>query len=245
MKCLSAFLLIVILSAGIAAAEQNIYLYSAEVVNLIDVEEYIVSGEIILNMDAGSMKNVAPGPAPEPYPQIVLWEHGIERLGATGDEMDGIRFVNHGTHWVKNRQALVLWRIDIPSASGRLPSELAEDLTVCLWVDWNQDQMWNKNEAMIRRHVNLTDYVPFTDETVHVYYLTAFRVPDLDDWLASLKKGDNLRDVLNLWVRGVVAYDDPDMSPDGEQLFGDVEDYMVRYMRTPRPKDRRQTRDAH
>jgi len=243
MKCLSTFLLILIFSAGAAVAEQNIYLYSEEVADLIDVEEYIVSGQIDLDMGTGSMQRVGLGPAPAPYPQIILWEPGIERLGAELDETDGIRFVNHGTHWVKNRQALVLWRIDIPDASMRLPAEFAEDLAVCLWVDWNQDQMWNKNEAMIRRHLNLSEYVPFTDETVHVYYLTAFRVPDLDDWLASLKKGDNLRDVVDLWVRGVLAYDDSDMSPDGEQLFGDVEDYLVKYMKTPRSRDRRETRN--
>ncbi len=243
MKCLSTFLLILILSTGAAAAEQNIYLYSEEVADLIDVEEYIVSGEIVLDMGVGSMQRVGLGPAPEPYPQIMLWEPDIERLGAALDETDGIRFINHGTHWTKNRQALILWRIDIPDASSRLPAEFAEELTVCLWVDWNQDQMWNKNEAMIRRHLDLSEYVPFTDETVHVYYLTAFRVPDLDDWLASLKKGDNVRDVVDLWVRGVLSYDDPDMSPDGEQLFGDVEDYMVKYMKTPRPRERRETRD--
>jgi hypothetical protein len=243
MKSLSAFLLILVFSAGAAAAEQNLYLYSEEVADLIDVEEYIVSGVIDLDMGTGSMQRVGLGPAPDPYPQIMMWEPGIEQLGAELGETDGIRFINHGTHWVKNRQALVLWRIDIPNASSRLPEEFAEDLTVCLWVDWNQDQMWGKNEAMIRRHLNLSEYVPFMDETVHVYYLTAFRVPDLDNWLASLKKGDNLRDVYDLWVRGVLACDDPDMSPDGEQLFGDVEDYVVKYMKTPRSRDRRETRN--
>jgi hypothetical protein len=242
MKSLSAFLLILVCSVGTAAADQDIYLYSAEVAELIDVEEYIVSGEVVFKMGVGSMQYTEPGPAPAPYPEIMLWERGIERLGASGDEMDGIRFVNHGTHWVKNRQALILWRIDIPDAMGRLASEFAEDLTVGLWVDWNQDQMWDKNEAMLRRHVNLSDHVPFMDQTVHVFYLTAFRVPDLDAWLLALKKGDNNRDVVDLWVRGVVAYDDPDMSPDGEQLFGDVEDYMVRYMKSPRPRDKRETR---
>ena len=240
MKSLPVFLLILTLSAGVAYADQDLYLYSAEVVGLIDIDEYIVSGEILFTRGAGSMQYTEPGPAPAPYPQIMLWERGIERLGAADDEMDGIRFVNHGTHWVKNRQALVLWRIDIPQASNRLMSEFTEDFTVSLWIDWNQDQMWNKNEAMIRRHINLYEYWPFSGQTAHVYYLTAFRVPDLDAWLAALKKGDKNRDVFDLWVRGVLAYDDPDMSPDGEQLFGDVEDYMVRYMKTPRPKTKRE-----
>ncbi len=39
---------------------------------------------------------------------------------------------------------------------------------------------------------------------------------------------------MNLWVRGIVSYDDPDVSPDGEQIFGEVEDYRVAYMKTPR-----------
>jgi hypothetical protein len=40
--------------------------------------------------------------------------------------------------------------------------------------------------------------------------------------------------MVNLWVRGIVSYDDPDVSPDGEQIFGEVEDYRVAYMQTPR-----------
>ncbi|MDH3217344.1 MAG: GEVED domain-containing protein [Candidatus Krumholzibacteria bacterium] len=239
MKVLSVFLSILFFSSTAVYADQNVYLYSAEVAALIDVEEYLVSGEVVVLTGPGSEKNVVRGPAPAPYPQILLWEPGIEQLGASGAETDGIVFVNHGTHWVKNRLALVLWRIDIPQASARLAGEFGEDLTVALWVDWNQDQLWNKNEVMIRRHINLQEYVPFQDQTVHVYYLTAFRVPDLDAWLSMLKKGDNNRDVLDLWVRGVLAYDDSDMSPDGEQLFGDVEDYRVRYMMTPRPRTKR------
>jgi hypothetical protein len=241
MKSLPVFLVIVVLSVGTVHADQDVYLYSPEVADLIDVQHYIVSGHIFWLMGVGSMRYVEPGPAPAPYPEIVLWEPDIERLGASGDEMDGIRFINHGTHWVKDRLALVLWRIDIPEASARLASDFAENLSVCLWVDWNQDQMWNKNEAMIRRHLNLSQHIPFVHPTLHVYFLTAFRVPDLD-LVAALKKKHGDNEILDLWVRGVVAYDDPDMSPDGEQLFGDVEDYMVKYMKQ-KPKDKWDKKD--
>jgi hypothetical protein len=78
--------------------------------------------------------------------------------------------------------------------------------------------------------------MPTEEGTVRIYYLTKFRVPDVDDLLNASKKGDSTRDVIKLWVRGVLSYDDPDVSPDGEQLFGDVEDYRVRYMKTPRKK---------
>jgi hypothetical protein len=237
MRILPALLLVLITSTATVGAAKDIYLYSADVARIIDVKEYALSGEIVFAQGySGSEQSVLPGPAPQPYPPIHVWEQGIERLGGSRAEMDGLTFLNHGTHWVKNRQALVEWRIDIPGAPARLTSEFAEDLTVSLWVDWNQDEMWNKNEAMIRRDINLAEYMPFEDQTVHVYYLTSFRVPDLDEWLSKQVKGDNDRDVLDLWARGVLTYDDPDNSADGEQLFGDVEDYKVRYMKTPRPR---------
>ena len=35
-----------------------------------------------------------------------------------------------------------------------------------------------------------------------------------------------------------MAYDDPDVSPDGEQIFGEVEDYRVTYMmQNKKPKE--------
>jgi len=37
-------------------------------------------------------------------------------------------------------------------------------------------------------------------------------------------------EIKKLWVRGTLACDDPDVSPDGEQLFGEVEDYLVSYL---------------
>jgi hypothetical protein len=79
--------------------------------------------------------------------------------------------------------------------------------------------------------------LPTDDETLCFYYLTGFRVPDIFE-MGSSKVwwkdwGD---DVKKLWVRGTVAYDDPDVSPDGNQLFGEAEDYRVGYMLTGKQK---------
>jgi hypothetical protein len=87
---------------------------------------------------------------------------------------------------------------------------------------------------MIHDHINLHEYFPTSDETVSIHYLTSFRVPDVDELIHSVKKEDQTRDIYPLWVRGIVSYDDPDVSPDGEQIFGEVEDYRVKYMKTPR-----------
>ena len=40
------------------------------------------------------------------------------------------------------------------------------------------------------------------------------------------------KDLRNLWIRGALSFDDPDVSPDGHQLFGEVEDYQITYMVT-------------
>jgi hypothetical protein len=45
------------------------------------------------------------------------------------------------------------------------------------------------------------------------------------------------QEILYFWVRGSLAYDDPDVSPDGEQLFGEAEDYRVSYMKITRKDD--------
>jgi hypothetical protein len=65
-----------------------------------------------------------------------------------------------------------------------------------------------------------------------VYYLTCFRVPDVtqmasSDWWWWKKWNKEIR---YFWTRCNMTYDDPDVSPDGEQLFGEVEDYRVSYM---------------
>ena len=234
---LAVFLLILVMSASVLYADQEIYLYSGDITGEIDIDRFVSSGEIMFLTGTANKQYIVPGPAPEPYPELHVWETGIEQIGPSGMEIDGMVFINHGTHWVAGRRALVEWKIDIPQAAARLANEFEQNLTITLWVDWNRDQQWAQNEQMILQHFNLHEFFPTTDGMIHVTYLTSFRVPDVDDLLSSARKGDKDRDVYNLWVRGVLSYDDASVSPDQEQLFGDGEDYMVRYMKTPRPRE--------
>ncbi len=237
-KFLLVFLLVVAFPAALAFA-QNVYLYNEEVANDVNLGVFLENGEVQF-MDGkgdGSMKYVYKAPAPAPYPQVHVWEKDFERLGRTSYQVNGIRFINHGTHWVKNKKALVLWEIEVPNASSRFPFEFEKDLTVSLWVDWNGDKMWSKGEKMICEHINLQSYFPTALDVVNVYYLTSFQIPDVDGFAMDTKPvdpGNKTGTIVNLWVRGIVSYDDPDVSPDGEQLFGEVEDYRVVYMKTPR-----------
>jgi len=245
-KFLLASLLVLVFAASPAFAQLDVYLYNENVVGDVNIGAFLENGEVdVLDGTGnarGSMKYVYAAPAPAPYPQVQLWEKDIERLGRTSFRVDGIRFVNHGTHWVKNKKALVLWEIEIPNAASRLPSEFEQDLTLSLWVDWNGDKMWSKSEAMIREHINIHSYFPTTEGIVHVYYLTSFHVPKVDDIVVDSKAGKEDppgqekqdKGIVYLWTRGIVSYDDPDVSPDGEQIFGEVEDYRVVYMKTPR-----------
>ncbi len=241
-RLLFVLLLVALVPASVAFSQTDIYLYDEDVVGDVNIGVFLESGDVEMingSKGQGAMKWVAKGPAPAPYPQVLLWEKDIERLGGTSFKVDGIRFINVGTHWVKNKKALVLWHIEIPNASSRLPFEFEKDLTLSFWVDWNQNQMWSKSEKMILEHINLHSYFPTAEDVMHVYYLTSFRVPNVDD-ITSTKKPDtpdqpgNDKGIVNLWVRGIVSYDDPDVSPDGEQIFGEVEDYRVAYMKTPR-----------
>ena len=236
------FLLVALVPASVALAQTNVYLYDEDVVGDVNIGVFLESGDVEMingGKGEGSMKWVAKGPAPAPYPEVLVWEKNIERLGANSFKVDGLRFINAGTYWVKNKKALVLWKIEIPNASSRLPFEFEKDLTLSFWVDWNQDQMWSKGEKMILEHINLHGYFPTAQGVMYVYYLTDFRVPDIDGLVLNKKPGQddppgNDKSIVNLWVRGIVSYDDPDVSPDGEQIFGEVEDYRVAYMKTPR-----------
>ncbi len=101
-----------------------------------------------------------------------------------------------------------------------------------LWVDWDQDEVWDKDELEIRSNLNIAHCFPTDKETKCIYYLTCFRIPDVTQMASSdwwwWKKWN--KDIRHFWVRGSLAYDDPDVSPDGEQLFGEAEDYRVSYM---------------
>lgn len=247
-KFLLASLLVLLVGTSTAFAQMDVYLYNENVVGDVNIGAFLEDGDVNMmdgsNPGRGAKDAVYAAPAPTPYPQVLLWEQDIERLGRNAFRVDGIRFVNHGTHWVKNKKALVLWDIEIPNASSRLPSEFAQDLTLSLWVDWNGDKIWSKNEVMVREHINLHSYFPTTEGIVHVHYLTSFRVPDVDGFAMDSKGGNEDppgqgkdkqdKGIVRLWTRGIVSYDDPDVSPDGEQIFGEVEDYRVVYMKTPR-----------
>ena len=227
----SVFLLCLILSTAIVyGADMNIFLYDEDVAASVQINKYISTGEVTMIAGKSYGQKVRPGPAPAPYPQVNLWKKGIERLGSSQATIDGIRFHNTGTFWVAKKWALIVWKIQIPQASLRNASEFEEDLTMSMWVDWNQDNTWGKNEKMICSNVNLHEYFPTTSETVNVYYLTRFRIADIDDYMSSAKWQN--KDLRNLWIRGTLSYDDPDVSPDGHQLFGEVEDYQITYMVT-------------
>jgi hypothetical protein len=230
----AAFLLAAVFSAAPAfGGDGDVYLYDQAVANEIDVGRFTQTGEVAFLTGISKFCDTEHGPAPDPYPHIHCWEPGMEQLGASNVEMDGIWFINLGGHWVKNRLALVLWKVRIPNANLRTASEFENDVTLSMWVDWDQNEMWDKDELQVRSSFNLADRFPTTKETMTVYYLTCFRVPDIEQMMSSeWWWWKSQKDIRYLWVRGTVVYDDPDVSPDGEQLFGEAEDYRVSYMVT-------------
>ena len=228
----AAFLLVAVISALPALADDgDVYLYDNSVADDIDVGRFTQKGEVAFLVGISKFCDTGHGPAPEPYPQIHIWQPGMEQLGASSVQVDGVWFINWGQHWVKNKKALVLWKIRVPNANQRMASEFEQDLTLSMWVDWDQSEMWDKDELEIRSSFNIADRFPTTKETLTVYYLTSFRVPDVEDMMDSegwRQKWD--KDIRYFWTRCTVACDDPDVSPDGEQLFGECEDYRVSYM---------------
>jgi len=227
---LCAFLLFAVLPAIATAADGVVYLYDEAIANDVDIAGYMLTGDVSFKTGYGAIVKVDPGPAPSPYPSIHVWEPQFEWLG-TGLNADGIRFVNVGQYWVKNQLALVLWMIKLPGADQRMTAEFGEDVTLSMWVDWDQSEMWDKSELVLRQHINLHEYMPAAEQSVTVYYLTGFRVPDLEEMMAgNARWWEWKKDTRKLWVRGVLSYDDPDVSPDGEQMFGEVEDHGVTYM---------------
>jgi len=232
-----AFLLILVFMTPLASAQvvsvikggtRIINLYQDGLSSFIDTRQYTETGEIIpLTGKWGIPMKASPGPAPDPYPHVHVWEKGIEQLGPDPNACDGMYFIN-GQSIHPGKHVLVLWNIQIPSPSIRMGPEFDRDMTVSLWVDWNQDNEWTKNELMICENLNLSDEMPTDVSCVEVKYLTMFRVPWLN--LAQPDIGD--ADVfykVKLWARGVLTYDDPDPSPDGESLFGEAEDFRLSY----------------
>ncbi|NIM19236.1 MAG: hypothetical protein GTO51_02545 [Candidatus Latescibacteria bacterium] len=231
--CLLAFLPFLVFSASsIQAAEMTVNICAPDMSSIIDVGKFISTGEVEMLEGKPYYQKVLPGPAPPPYPHVHVWDKAIEQLGSSSAEMEGVHFVNIGRWWVAKKWALVLWKIRIPEAALRMASEFEEDLTVALWADWNQDGKWGKNELMLHKNINLHHLFPTTAETVCVNYLTKFSVPEIQDYDGMGSTKWQNKDLRPIWVRCVLCYDDPDMSPDGEQLFGEVEDYHVTYMIT-------------
>jgi hypothetical protein len=101
-----------------------------------------------------------------------------------------------------------------------------------MWVDWSQDRMWGKREKMIAQNLDLSQYFPTNQDYLEFQYLTWFWIPYDTDFIGLAGKGATSgapKAAKKLWVRCGLSYDDPDKSPDGEALFGEVEDYQVTY----------------
>ncbi len=224
------FLLLLAMPLASAHAVTNIFLYDESVAADVDLNAYLADGTVQQPNGKGFFKYVDKTPAPAEYSTIAISEQSFEQLGASNAEIDGVWFINHGNFYVPNKKALILWVVRIPNASLRMPAEFQQDLTVSMWVDWNQDDKWKPGERMIHHSFNLADRFPTTDGEIVVSYLTSFQVPDVTEIMtSSAKYGNSGKDIRHLWVRAVVAYDDADMSPDGAQLFGEYEDYRVAY----------------
>jgi hypothetical protein len=215
-----------------AQAAENVYLYDPSVASLVDLTLYLSDGTVEpLDEEPLLIQDLQEGPAPPPFPAINIAERSFEQIGASNALIDGVVFLNHNKHYVANRRALVLWVIQIPNASARLASEFDQDLTLSLFVDWNQDESWKENERTTRATLDLQPYLPTASDNIVVYYLTSFRVPDVTNLMESNKKFGNAgKDVRHMWARAVLSYDDFDMSAGGAQLFGEYEDYLLSYL---------------
>jgi hypothetical protein len=192
-----------------------------------DVDLWLGGGELRLaDQPVYNPPRFEPGPAPEPYPHVHVWEKGIEQLGISKFECDGIYFLN-GKVWVPNKKIFVIWKIRIPNASERLESEFEQDLNVALWVDWNKSEDWEKNEEVIRASLNIQEHFPNEYGYMDIEFLTYFRVPDIPNPMAGNVAAESFK--TKLWSRGVLSFCDADASPNGESVFGEVEDYEVCY----------------
>jgi hypothetical protein len=229
-RLIPAILLVLFLSSpAISSDEGELFLYDEGLATVIDVAQYLQDGDIEMLYGETMSFKTDPGPAPEPYPEVFIWEEGIEILGKKADVIEGLHF--KGGRWKPGKKAIVKWRFRIPTPIQRLASEFEQDLNLHLWIDWNQDGVWDKSEKMISRNVNIFDYFP-SDQEQHltVNYVTWFTVPN-SALLSSLKVKEKelSSDEKRVWIRALLSYDDPDSSPDGHCLFGDVEDYRVTY----------------
>jgi hypothetical protein len=217
--------------------QQVVRLYSNDLPAEVDIQAYLKTGQVKLtNGLECSAPRIVTGPAPAPYPQAVIWEKGIEQLGPTSTACDGMWFIN-GNLWQPHKIALVMWKIRVPQPSKRLATEFDRDLTISLWVDGNEDKVWGKNERVLNESFNIGRFFPNHWSYLEIWYLTCFRIPST----SSLGQDSNGKGATKyetkLWVRGAVSYDDADVSPAGDLLFGEVEDYQIEYFEI-RTKDK-------
>jgi hypothetical protein len=209
-------------------APKVVRLYSSNLPPEVNLQAYVDAGEIKLT---GGLEckppAVVPTPAPPPYPQPVVWEKGIEQLGPSAAKCDGIWFIT-GNNWQPRRLALVLWKIRIPEATKRLGSEFGRDLTLSLWIDSNENKMWDRNEKVLSENFNIKRMFPTRCSTLEIWYLTCFFIPPVTSAGVNCGRGMTKYET-KLWVRGALSYDDPDVSPAGQALFGEFEDYQMNY----------------
>ncbi len=232
LSALLACLICLILASTINAQDEIairtdnvVRLYSPSLPADVNVAEWVRTGELGVLAPINNPGKAMPGPAPAPYPVAKIWEKGIEQLGVSNATCDGICFVN-GPLWVPGKHALILWTIRIPNPAQRLQSELVKDLTLQLWVDWNENKAWEQRERTIVQSINLQNLLPSTAPYIEVQYLTSFFVPHLPQFAGSVGP---TKYATKLWIRGALTYDDNDAAPMGDMLFGECEDYLVNF----------------
>jgi len=226
--CLICLILASTISAQdeIAIRTDNVVrLYSPNLPADVNVAEWVRTGELGVLAPIDNPGKATPGPAPAPYPVAKIWEKGIEQLGVSNATCDGMCFVN-GPLWVPGKHALILWTIRIPNPGQRLQSEFPKDLTLQLWVDWNENKSWEQRERMIVQNISVRTLLPSSAPYLEVQYLTSFVIPRM----AVFTGGSGAtKYTAKLWVRGALTYDDNDAAPMGDLLFGETEDYLVNY----------------
>jgi hypothetical protein len=200
-------------------------LYSSNLPSEFNLTSWLETGDFGLAAPVNNEKKATPGPAPAPYPTALIWDKGIEQLGVSSAVCDGICFVN-GPNWVPTKVALILWTIRIPNPAVRLTSEFERDLTVQLWVDWNENKAWERNERVIFENLNVGNLLPSSARYIEVQYLTSFVIPNMGNHTGG---SGATKYETKVWARGALTYDDNDASPAGQALFGEYEDYQLLY----------------
>jgi hypothetical protein len=191
------------------------------------VDDWLLGGEFQLADGLSCFPpRFTPGPAPEPYPTIQVWAPGIEQLGRSSVECDGLWFLN-GKEWKPRMWIFVIWKIRIPRANMRTADEFEQDLNLALWVDWDLSQDWEKDEKVLATSLNIQRYIPTRHSELELWYLTCFRVPEVSKFTSHCGGIEFFKE--KLWTRALLSFCDDDASPNGQSVFGEAEDYQVTY----------------